>query len=139
MAILAGLMVLFMLMLGMYNLGGGKPFFSLPSASAKVQEGYYELFGPEGFTVNLNDRSQRRYLKTGVVIAYQEKNLLKELESRQSQLRDLTITVLRRWSATDLAEEEGIEKLRTELLSETNAVLTSGEAKDIYFTEFIVQ
>ena len=128
-----------MLMVGMYNLGSGRSFFSLPGSPARIQNGYYELFGPEGFTVNLNDANQRRYLKTGVVIAYQEGRLLEELEKRQPQLRDLTITVLRRWTAADLAEEESLEKLRTELMGEINSVLTSGEVKDIYFTEFIVQ
>ena len=103
------------------------------------EDGYYELFGPEGFTVNLNDSSQRRYLKAGVVLAYREKKLLAELEQRQAQLRDLTITVLRRWRAHDLAQEDGLAALRTELLTAVNEVLTRGEVKEIFFTEFLVQ
>lgn len=133
------LLAALVLCLGSYNLGSGHPFFTFPPARAAREDGYYELFGPEGFTVNLNDSSQRRYLKAGVVLAYREKKLLAELEQRQAQLRDLTITVLRRWRAHDLAQEDGLAALRTELLTAVNEVLTRGEVKEIFFTEFLVQ
>lgn len=140
--VLVGLLLLLVLLLGVYNLGRGDAFFSLPkqtAAAKKMEESFYELFGPEGFTVNLNDSNQRRYLKTGVVLAYEDEKLLEELERRQSQLRDTTITVLRRWTAIDLAKDDGLEKLRAELLDAVNKVLGRGEIKAIYFTDFIIQ
>ena len=140
--VFVGLILLLFLLLGVYNLGRGNAFFSLPKQTAiveKQEETFYELFGPEGFTVNLNDSNQRRYLKAGMVLAFEEEELLEELEMRQSQLRDRTITVLRRWSALDLAKEDSIEKLRAELLAATNDVLGREAIKDIYFTDFIIQ
>jgi len=47
--------------------------------------------------------------------------------------------VLRSFSTEDMATAEGVARLRAELIKNLNALLTSGEIKEIYFTELLVQ
>ena len=67
------LLAALVLWLGSYNLGSGHPFFTFPPARAARKTAVGIRTGR--FTVNLNDSSQRRYLKAGVVLATREKKL----------------------------------------------------------------
>lgn len=97
------------------------------------------IHGPQDFTVNLSDREQRRYLKATIALGYAEERMAEELEQRSVQIRDMIIKVLRSFSTEDVATGEGIARLRAELIENLNNLLTSGEIKEIYFTDLLVQ
>lgn len=99
----------------------------------------YKMYGPLDFTVNLLDKDQRRYLKAMITLGYEDKALGKELEQRKAQIRDTLINVLRDQTVEDVLDTTGTDKLRLVMINELNAVLSRGEIKDIYFTDFLIQ
>lgn len=108
---------------------------SMPGKSGSI----YKIYGPLDFTVNLADSGQRRYLKATIALAYEKKNVAKELEQRKAQVRDLMIGTLRSKTADELAANETRELLRKQLVEEVNAVMTNGLVTDLYFVDFLVQ
>lgn len=106
---------------------------------AATVQGPYQIFGPQDFTVNLADEGQRRYLKATIALGYVDKGLAKELEQRKEQIRSLVIEVLRSRSAADLADSDGTQTLRIQLIEEINAALSKGKIEEIYFTDLLVQ
>ncbi len=97
------------------------------------------IHGPQDFTVNMSDRAQRRYLKATIALGYADEKMSSELEQRSVQIRDVVIKVLRSFSTEDMATVEGVARLRAELIKNLNTLLTSGEIKEIYFTDLLVQ
>ena len=117
-------------------------FFGSDQATADSSPATEEpllIHGPQDFTVNLSDREQRRYLKATIALGYAEERMAEELEQRSVQIRDMIIKVLRSFSMEDVATGEGIARLRAELIENLNNLLTSGEIKEIYFTDLLVQ
>lgn len=97
------------------------------------------LHGPLDFTVNLADVGQRRYLKATITLAFTERALAEELVSREPELRDLMIDVLRSKAARDIADVAGTDKLRGEIVARLNAILTDGQVQELYFVDFLIQ
>lgn len=92
------------------------------------------------FTVNLVDPGMRRYLRVKMTFEYLEtKALLKELDSREPEVRDAVIGVLRTKTVPELSSGEAMQQLRKELIASINSVLSSGEITDVFFTEFVIQ
>lgn len=127
-------------------MGAGAWLFSFVSANRgtdtatpdRRSEKPYLQYSLGDFTVNLADPGQRRYLKVQITVAFAEKNMTKELEQRNPQLRDLVIEVLRSRTAAQLTEGN-VDLLRSDLLAGLNNLLDRGEIREIYFTEFLVQ
>jgi len=127
-------------------LGGGLGLYTFfvqgdqgAGVNLPVEEEPLLIHGPQDFTVNLSDREQRRYLKATIALGYAEERMAEELEQRSVQIRDMIIKVLRSFSTEDVATGEGIARLRAELIENLNNLLTSGEIKEIYFTDLLVQ
>ncbi len=97
------------------------------------------IFPPIDFTVNLADVDQRRYLRATVQLGFDEKKLQKEMQKKVPEIRDLIIDVFRSKTVSEINTPEGTDKLRRELKMELNARLDSGEIREVYFTEFIIQ
>jgi flagellar FliL protein len=133
--VLIGLAVFALMQFGYLPWAANEPSGKEPTETSVV----YKLYRPLDFTVNLADKDQRRYLKATVTLAYESKALAKELDRRHAQLRDLMIEVLRRQMVDKLMDPDGTANLRSEMMTELNAVLTDGEIRDIYFTDFIIQ
>ncbi|MBT9139449.1 MAG: hypothetical protein DDT30_00019 [Dehalococcoidia bacterium] len=127
-------------------LGGGLGFYTFfvqanqdEGANLPAKEEPLLMHGPQDFTVNMSDRAQRRYLKATIVLGYADEKMSRELEQRSVQIRDVVIKVLRSFSTEDMATVEGVARLRAELIKNLNTLLTSGEIKEIYFTDLLVQ
>jgi flagellar FliL protein len=99
----------------------------------------YQLHGPLDFTVNLADAGQRRYLKATVTLAFTDRGLADELVRSEPKLRDLIIGVLRSKTANEVADLDGTEKLRGEIIAAINSELTGGKIAALYFTDFLIQ
>ncbi|MBT9173514.1 MAG: hypothetical protein DDT21_01915 [Syntrophomonadaceae bacterium] len=127
-------------------LGGGLAFYTFfvqanqdERESLPAKEEPLLIHGPLSFTVNMSDRAQRRYLKATIALGYADEKMSSELEQRSVQIRDVVIKVLRSFSTEDMATGEGVARLRAELIKNLNTLLTSGEIKEIYFTDLLVQ
>jgi flagellar FliL protein len=93
----------------------------------------------EPFVVNISDKERDRFLKLKADIELSEDGVAAEFEQRLPQIRDLIISLLGGKSFEDLRTIEGKNFLREEILLRVNALLVTGKAKRVFFTEFVVQ
>jgi flagellar FliL protein len=93
----------------------------------------------EPFLVNLADPDQGRYLKVKIVIESTEKKPDEEYQQRLPELRDSVLTVLSTKRYQDIFDSEGKKKLKEEIISKLNQLVSHFRVKTIYFTEFVVQ
>ncbi len=97
----------------------------------------YEL---DEFTTNPAEPRGGHYMKLEIVLAFEEGDLEDELDERYNERRDRINAVLRSKSVEELQDpDNGQSMLKEEIRRELNALLTSGEIKEVYFREFIIQ
>ncbi|MBO8167983.1 MAG: flagellar basal body-associated FliL family protein [Thermoanaerobacteraceae bacterium] len=90
------------------------------------------------FTVNLADMGYRRFLRVQITLEYTNKSLGRELEEKRHRIRDEIINILRSKRVSDLDSLEKTTRLRQELLTGINQLL-SDKIQGIYFKDFIIQ
>ncbi len=98
----------------------------------------YSYAMPE-FQVNLADAGTRRFLRTTIELAYDDRALTSELDSREAELRSEIISLLRSKHTEDLEEPGGQKSLEQDLLDLLNGKLNAGEVRAIYFRQLIFQ
>ncbi len=128
-------------LLGFLFLGGNLPFFDntadKPDQVSADPPRY--IYSMAEFQVNLADPGTRRFLRTTIDLAYNEKALTKEIERRESELRSQIISILRSKYVLDLDEPGGMDQLEGDLIEQLNGLLEAGEIEAIYYKEFIFQ
>ncbi|MDK2855163.1 MAG: flagellar protein FliL [Bacillota bacterium] len=111
-----------------------------PTARKPAQTGMGPTYSLDSFNVNLADQDSRHFLKTTITLELGTPGVAKELEKRQAQVRDIIISILREKTAEELKDGNAtVQKLKDEIKSRLNNVLSSGQVTAVYFTEFIVQ
>jgi flagellar protein FliL len=88
--------------------------------------------------VNLAD-TDPRYLKLTVKVEVETAQTKQEVTERTPQIRDAILILLTSKDSQSLRPAAGKLQLRDEILERVNPLLSTGEAKNIYFTEFVVQ
>ena len=91
-------------------------------ATKKAQGHIYNM---EPFIVNLADQNQARYLKIRISLESKEVKVNEEYEKRLPQLRDTILTILSSKSYKEIFDSEGKKKLRDEITSKINQLLSS--------------
>ncbi len=97
------------------------------------------IFALDTFIVNIGDGDRDRYLKLKAELELSKEVVAKEIEQRLPQIRDLMISLLGGKSFDDVRSIEGKNLLREEMLQRINALLVTGTARSVFFTEFVVQ
>ena len=97
------------------------------------------LFKMDTFIVNLTGDSGARYLKTTMQLELSDALVTEELMGRNPQVRDLILTLLSSKSFGEISSTAGKFALREEMVSRLNELLATGEVRQVYFTEFVVQ
>ena len=110
---------------------------SKATATGKLMMG--EIFSLDTFIVNIGDGDRDRYLKLKADLELSEVVVSDEIQQRLPQMRDLIISLLGSKAFDDVRSIEGKDLLREEMLQRINAHLTTGTARSIFFTEFVVQ
>ncbi|NLZ53287.1 MAG: flagellar basal body protein FliL [Thermoanaerobacteraceae bacterium] len=87
------------------------------------------------FLTNLSDRG---YVKLSLVYLLNDKHAEKEVESKDSEIRDKVFTILRSKNYDSIKDSNGMEKLRVEIKESLNQLLNGGRILDVYFTNIIV-
>jgi flagellar basal body-associated protein FliL len=132
------LLIFFMVVL---VVGGANGCKWLHAKNAKEEKPVLEIVHLETFVVNLADDGQRTFLRVGVdlgVVAEKKKG--KEGEARPvAPIRDAILEVLMAMKSDDVATTEGKEKLKQRVLKTLNEKLPELQAREVYFTEFLVQ
>ncbi|SFV75777.1 Flagellar biosynthesis protein FliL [hydrothermal vent metagenome] len=97
------------------------------------------LYPLDTFTVNLKSDAGRRYLKVTIALELSGQELSAELDAKTPVLRDRIIRILTSKTLEEVTSKKGKQKLSDQIMEALNAMLTDGEIKGIYFTEFVIQ
>jgi flagellar FliL protein len=110
------------------------------SGEASVEkQGPSALFPLDPFIINLRDPAGKRYLKIRIELELSNKELEAQIKERMPQIKDGLLILLSSKSYEDIEPVEGKLRLRQEIVSRINGLLSSGRVQNIYFTEFVVQ
>jgi flagellar basal body-associated protein FliL len=97
------------------------------------------------FVVNLAPPDENTFLKLDLALAIiptddqHVKLILKELDARRDELKDLVNMILTSKTKSELATTQGKENVKSELVRRINEVLRSGEIQSVYFRQFTFQ
>ena len=146
------LIVIVVLLLLLLVIGGAVAYFLLSSNSKqestqqevkkhKVEE--LTKMGPiyplDPFTVNLVSSNADRYLKCKINFELDSPELQQELDKKIPAIRDMIISILSSKSVEEIQTAKGKEKLKEEIKRKVNSILNTGEIRNVYFTEFVIQ
>ena len=90
------------------------------------------------FIVNLAD-SEPRFLKLTIKLELDGPTVKTEIAERTPQVRDALLILLSGKESQTIKPTAGKLQLRDEILQRINALLETGQARNAYFTEFVVQ
>lgn len=105
-------------------------------SSAKDEEGSIYTLDP--FIVNLFDEKGVRYLKVRLDVEVWD-STEEEMAKKTPKIRDSLIVLLSSKKYEEIGTLEGKARLREEILYRLNRILGDGKAKEVYFTDFVVQ
>ena len=89
--------------------------------------------------VNLMDDDGERYLKATIQIEVSNQNCVSELDLLKPKITDSILGLLSSKTYKEIAGFEGKQRLRDEIVVRLNGYLTEGQARRVYFTEFLIQ
>jgi flagellar FliL protein len=91
------------------------------------------------FVVNLADPGGNRYLRMSLELELSEEPVRQEIMTRLPQVRNAMLMILPNKRFEDISSSDGKEELREEIITAMNDLLSKGEIRNIYYTEFVVQ
>jgi flagellar FliL protein len=97
------------------------------------------LYPLDTFTVNLKSDSGRRYLKATMSLELEGEELSLELDAKTAVLRDRIIRILSSKTLEEITSKKGKSKVSTQIMDTLNSMISDGQIKGIYFTEFVIQ
>lgn len=89
--------------------------------------------------VNLANEGGGGFLKVNAVLEVDTPKAEAEVKARAPQIRDLMIGILRLETVEKISEKEGIDHIRSEIITNINNCLYEGRVINIYFSDFIMQ
>ena len=105
-----------------------------PGAAAKIGP----ILDLDPFIVNLAD-TEPRFLKVTIKLELDGLPAKAEVGERIPQVRDALLILLSSKETQTLKPTAGKLQLRDEILQRVNSLLSAGQARNAYFTEFVVQ
>ena len=97
------------------------------------------LYPLDTFTVNLKSDAGRRYLKVTMSLELEGEELSLELDAKSPVLRDRIIRILTSKTLEEISSKKGKGKVSSQVMDTLNAMISDGQIKGIYFTEFVIQ
>lgn len=91
------------------------------------------------FNITLADPGQNRYLKAILKARLGDADLTEEVKSRDAQIRDRVIDYLSSLTVKETQGSRSKAAIRENLKKRINIILTTGEIKGVYLTEFVTQ
>ena len=149
------LIVIIVLLLLLLIIGGLVAYFLLsgnnnqqnPQEQQKVEKKHKvssmaevgPIYPLDPFIVNLVSPNADRYLKCKIDLELSNQEVQKEIDKKLPAIRDLIIQILSSKTVEEIQTAKGKEKLKEEIKRKINQLLTTGEVKNVYFTEFVIQ
>lgn len=113
------------------------------TAQASARSSNMLSIGPvypmEQFIVNLLSESGSRYLKVTLDIELDSEKLAAEMDAKHSAIRDIIIRILSAKTYEEISTLKGKDRLKDEIVSKINEILTDGRVRNIFFTDFVIQ
>jgi flagellar FliL protein len=97
------------------------------------------IYPLDPFIVNLVSNNADRYLKCKIDLELDSPDLQQEIDKKLPAIRDLIIRILSSKTVEEIQTAKGKEKLKEEIKRKINEILTTGEVRNVYFTEFVIQ
>lgn len=97
------------------------------------------LYPLDTFTVNLKSDSGRRYLKVTMSLELDGGEISMELDNKSPVIRDRVIRILTSKTLEEISSSKGKQKVSTQIMDTLNAMISDGQIRGIYFTEFVIQ
>jgi len=97
------------------------------------------LYPLDTFTVNLKSDAGRRYLKVTMSLELEGEELSLELDNKSPVIRDRVIRILTSKSLEEISSKKGKQKVSEQIVDTLNAMISDGQIRGIYFTEFVIQ
>jgi flagellar FliL protein len=97
------------------------------------------IYPLDPFVVNLVSSNAARYLKCKIDLELDSPELQQEIDKKLPAIRDLIIRILSSKTVEEIQTSKGKEKLKEEIKRKINEILTTGEVRNVYFTEFVIQ
>jgi len=97
------------------------------------------IYPLDQFIVNLVSNNSSRYLKCKIDLELDAPELQQEVDKKLPAIRDLIIRILSSKTVEEIQTSKGKEKLKEEIKRKINEMLTTGEIRHVYFTDFVIQ
>jgi len=97
------------------------------------------IYPLDQFIVNLVSNNSSRYLKCKIDLELDSPELQQEVDKKLPAIRDLIIRILSSKTVEEIQTAKGKEKLKEEIKRKINEILTTGEIRHVYLTEFVIQ
>jgi flagellar FliL protein len=97
------------------------------------------IYPLDQFIVNLVSNNADRYLKCKISFELDSPELQQEVDKKLPAIRDIIINILSSKTVEEIQTAKGKEKLKEEIRRKVNEILTTGEIRHVYFTEFVIQ
>lgn len=115
------------------------PGMEVPVPEINTQAEIGPMVNIDEFIVNIISDENNHYVKASLTIELSSEPSKEELQKRMPQIRDAILLLVGNKTFEELQDLQGKKQLKAELLSKINAILYNGQAKSIYFTDFVVQ
>lgn len=97
------------------------------------------IYPLDQFIVNLVSNNADRYLKCKISFELDSPDLQQEIDKKLPAIRDIIINILSSKTVEEIQTAKGKDKLKEEIKRKVNEILTTGEIRHVYFTEFVIQ
>jgi flagellar FliL protein len=97
------------------------------------------IYPLDPFTVNLKSSGATRYLKCTIDLEIDSPDTQPELDKLKPAIRDVIIRILSSKTVPEISTAKGKSKLKEEIKKNLNAMLATGEIRNVYFTAFVIQ
>jgi flagellar FliL protein len=149
----SGKKMIMLIMVGILLLGGGggaawyfmggkdeKPDAHEEQAKA---DGAHEEPGPimelEPFLLNLADRDELRFLKVSIKLELDRPEEKTDFQNKVPAIRDALLVLLSSKESQILRTVNGKRRVREEIMTRVNGVMSKGKIANVFFTDFIIQ
>jgi flagellar FliL protein len=131
--------------------GGGAAWFFMGGKDEKPDiheehakaDGAHEEPGPimelEPFLLNLADRDELRFLKVSIKLELDRPEEKTDFQNKVPAIRDALLVLLSSKESQILRTVNGKRRIREEIMTRVNGVMSKGKIANVFFTDFIIQ
>jgi len=93
----------------------------------------------EPFLLNLADRDELRFLKVSIKLELDRPEEKTDYQNKVPAIRDALLVLLSSKESQLLRTVNGKRRIREEIMTRVNGVMSKGKVSNVFFTDFIIQ